>query len=122
MDLQHAREGIRPCAGRPKWNSRLAPLFWRSSEGWDFVSQGEHGSFERVFRALNDVGYKGPLSAEWEDNGMDRDQGAPEALALVKRLELTPSQVSLTKHFSGISSPGCDRRPVVIYLSRYTNQ
>ena len=57
--------------------------------------------FERVFRALNDVGYRGPLSIEWEDNGMDREQGAPEALALVRRLELMPSGVAFDAAFKG---------------------
>ena len=32
--------------------------------------------FERVFRALNAVGYQGLLSIKWEDNGMTREQGA----------------------------------------------
>ena len=62
--------------------------------GWDFVSPGRGGvPFERIFRALNDVGYDGPLSIEWEDNNMNREQGAPEALALVRKLDLTPSDV-----------------------------
>jgi sugar phosphate isomerase/epimerase len=56
--------------------------------------------FESVFRALNDVGYAGPLSIEWEDNGMNREQGAPEALALVKSLELTPSDVAFDAAFA----------------------
>jgi sugar phosphate isomerase/epimerase len=49
--------------------------------------------FEKIFRTLNDINYEGPLSIEWEDNGMNREQGAPEALALVRRLDLTPSDV-----------------------------
>jgi sugar phosphate isomerase/epimerase len=62
--------------------------------GWDFVSPGRGGvPFERIFRALNDVGYQGPFSVEWEDNGMNRDQGAPEALRLFRKLDLTPSDV-----------------------------
>jgi hypothetical protein len=35
---------------------------------------------------LNAIGYDGPLSVEWEDAGMDRLVGAPEALAFVKSL------------------------------------
>jgi sugar phosphate isomerase/epimerase len=62
--------------------------------GWDFVSPGRGGvPWERIFRALNAIGYEGPLSVEWEDNNMNRDQGAPEALRLVRRLQLTPSDV-----------------------------
>ena len=49
--------------------------------GWDFVSTG-HGDvpWEDCFRALNAIGYDGPISIEWEDAGMDRLVGAPEAL------------------------------------------
>ena len=46
-----------------------------------------------ILKALNDVGYTGPYSVEWEDNGMNRDQGAPEALKLVRDLQLTSSDV-----------------------------
>ena len=55
--------------------------------GWDFVSTG-HGDvpWEDCFRALNSIGYDGPISIEWEDAGMDRLVGAPEALAFVRRL------------------------------------
>ena len=55
---------------------------------------------EPVLRALNDVGYDGPLSIEWEDMGMNRDQGAPEALAMVRRLDLTPSDVAFDAAFA----------------------
>ena len=53
--------------------------------GWDFVSTG-HGDvpWEDCFRMMNTIGYAGPLSIEWEDAGMDRLLGAPEALAYVK--------------------------------------
>lgn len=55
--------------------------------GWDFVSTG-HGdmNWEDAFRALDAVGYAGPISVEWEDAGMDRLHGAPEALAFVRSL------------------------------------
>ena len=55
--------------------------------GWDFVSTG-HGDvpWEDCFRALNAIGYSGPISIEWEDAGMDRLLGAPEALGSVRRL------------------------------------
>jgi len=55
--------------------------------GWDFISTG-HGDvpWEDCFRALNSIGYAGPLSIEWEDAGMDRLVGAPEALEFVRRL------------------------------------
>jgi sugar phosphate isomerase/epimerase len=63
--------------------------------GWDFVSVG-HGDvpFERAFRALRSIGYDGPVSVEWEDAGMDRLHGAPDALAQVRSL-LWPTPDSL---------------------------
>ncbi|HBO45447.1 MAG TPA: AP endonuclease [Planctomycetaceae bacterium] len=66
--------------------------FGDSRRGWEFRSLGRGGvNFEEIIRALNDVGYDGPLSVEWEDSGMDRDQGAREACEFVHRVEITPS-------------------------------
>jgi sugar phosphate isomerase/epimerase len=69
--------------------------FGETQRGWDFVSPG-HGDvdFESVFRALNRIGYTGPLSIEWEDSGMDREWGAPEALAFVRRADFAPSEIA----------------------------
>lgn len=55
---------------------------------WDFRSPG-HGDikFEDIIVALNDVGYIGPLSVEWEDIRMDRVHGATEAAAFVRRID-----------------------------------
>ena len=55
--------------------------------GWDFVSTG-HGDvpWEDSFRALNAIGYAGPISIEWEDAGMDRLHGAAEAVRFVRSL------------------------------------
>ncbi|MDY0288548.1 MAG: sugar phosphate isomerase/epimerase [Sphaerochaeta sp.] len=62
--------------------------------GWNFVSPG-HGdvNFEFIIREANAANYRGPLSVEWEDNGMDRIFGAAEALALVRKIDFDPSQV-----------------------------
>jgi sugar phosphate isomerase/epimerase len=55
---------------------------------WDFRSPGRGDvDFQAIIRALNDVGYQGPLSVEWEDNGMDRIQGAREAAQFVRRVD-----------------------------------
>jgi sugar phosphate isomerase/epimerase len=69
--------------------------FGDEARGWDFVSPG-HGDvdFEELFRALNRIGYTGPLSIEWEDSGMDRDWGAPDALAFVRRTDFAPSAIA----------------------------
>lgn len=96
----HVKESIRNLNGR---NGILGShlFFGDHRRGWDFVSPGRGGvPWERVFRALNDVGYAGPLSVEWEDNGMNREQGAPEALALCRRLQLTPSDVAFDAAFA----------------------
>jgi sugar phosphate isomerase/epimerase len=53
--------------------------------GWDFRSPGRgQVDFEAIARALNAIGYDGPLSVEWEDPGMDREYGAAEAARFVK--------------------------------------
>ena len=74
--------------------------FGEEARGWDFVSPG-HGDvdFEELIRALNRIGYHGPLSIEWEDSGMDRDWGAPDALAFVRRTDFSPSNVAFDAAF-----------------------
>ncbi len=60
--------------------------------GWDFCSLGRGSvDFEEIIRALNDIGYTGPLSVEWEDSGMDREHGAKEACAFVRKLDFPPA-------------------------------
>ena len=67
---------------------------------WDFRSLG-HGdiNFEEIIVALNDVGYKGPLSVEWEDSRMDRVHGAKEALQFVRNIDFEPSAVAFDAAF-----------------------
>jgi sugar phosphate isomerase/epimerase len=74
--------------------------FGDARRGWDFVSPG-HGDvdFESVFRALTRAGYQGPLSIEWEDSGMDREWGARDALAFVRRTDFAPSNVAFDAAF-----------------------
>ena len=63
--------------------------------GWNFVSLGRGNvDFERIIRELNAARYQGPLSVEWEDSGMDREFGALEALAFVRRIDFVPSAVA----------------------------
>ncbi len=69
--------------------------------GWDFRSPGRGGvNFEEIIRALNVIGYQGPLSVEWEDSGMDRDHGAAEAAEFVKKLDFAPSNVKFDAAFA----------------------
>ena len=69
--------------------------FGDEARGWDFVSPG-HGDvdFESLFRSLNRIDYRGPLSIEWEDSGMDRDYGAQDALAFVRRTDFPASNLA----------------------------
>lgn len=68
---------------------------------WDFRSPGRGSlDFEAIIRAFNDIGYRGPLSVEWEDAGMDREHGAREACAFVRRLDFLPSKRALDSAFS----------------------
>ena len=74
--------------------------FGHPDRGWDFRSLG-HGdvNFEEIIRALNRINYQGPLSVEWEDSGMDREHGAAEACAFVKKTDFKPSEVKFDAAF-----------------------
>lgn len=63
--------------------------------GWNFVSLG-HGDvdFDDIIRELNDAGYDGPLSVEWEDSGMERLYGAKEAYEFTRSVDFAPSDVA----------------------------
>ena len=67
---------------------------------WDFRSLG-HGDirFEDIIVALNDIGYNGPLSVEWEDSRMDREHGATEAAAFVKKIDFKRSDIAFDAQF-----------------------
>ncbi|PWG59904.1 sugar phosphate isomerase/epimerase family protein [Bifidobacterium catulorum] len=69
--------------------------------GWMFVSPG-HGDvpLEEAFRAMDHIDYQGPLSVEWEDAGMDRLHGAPEALAYVRGLLWPRPEAAFDSAFS----------------------
>lgn len=69
--------------------------------GWDFVSPGRGDvKWDRIIRALNRIGYQGPLSIEWEDSGMDREWGAPEALKMVRGQDFAPSEMAFDAAFA----------------------
>ena len=80
---------------------------------WDFRSLG-HGdiNFEEIIVALNDAGYRGPLSVEWEDGRMDRVHGATESCAFVRKLDFTPNAAAFDAAFArrrGIWGSGCSQ-------------
>ncbi len=96
------KESVRQLNGR---NGRLGShLPWGDPRrGWDFVSTG-HGDvpWEACFRMLNSIGYDGPISIEWEDAGMDRLVGGPDALAFVRRMTaIEPPAASFDAAFTG---------------------
>jgi sugar phosphate isomerase/epimerase len=97
------KESVRHLDGR---NGRLSSHlpFGDMHRGWDFVSVG-HGDvpWEHIFRALKQIGYHGPISVEWEDSGMDREIGAPEALEYLKRLNFDPPTTRFDAAFSSES-------------------
>jgi sugar phosphate isomerase/epimerase len=85
-------------------NGRLGShLSWGDPRrGWDFVSVG-HGQvpWEDIFRMLNAIGYEGAVAVEWEDAGMDRLLGGPEALAVARKYaDIVPSAASFDAAFS----------------------
>jgi len=74
--------------------------FTDSRRYWDFRSLG-HGDidFEEIIVALNDVGYPGPLSVEWEDGRMDRFHGAEEASEFVRAVDFEPNKMAFDAAF-----------------------
>ena len=80
-------------------SSHLA--FGDHRRGWDFRSVGRGAvDFESVIRALNRIGYGGPLSVEWEDAGMDRVHGATESAAFVRGVDFAPSTAAFDAAFA----------------------
>ena len=67
---------------------------------WDFRSPGRGDiRFEDIIVALNDVGYGGPLSIEWEDARMGRVHGGTEAAAFVRKLDFPASAAGFDAAF-----------------------
>jgi sugar phosphate isomerase/epimerase len=69
--------------------------------GWTFVSPGRGDvDFDELVRALNRVGYDGPLSVEWEDPTMEREWGAREARAFVREIDFPSARSMFDTAFS----------------------
>jgi len=67
---------------------------------WNFRSLGRGDiQFEEIIRALNSIHYKGPLSVEWEDSDMDREEGAAESCEFVRGLDFKPSGLAFDAAF-----------------------
>lgn len=75
--------------------------FGADGRQWDFRSPGRgRVDFEGIVRLLNHAGYQGPLTVEWEDPMMDREAGAHEAAAFVRRLDFERSGRAFDAAFS----------------------
>ncbi|MCL4221340.1 MAG: sugar phosphate isomerase/epimerase [Phycisphaerales bacterium] len=95
----HVKDAIRLLDGE---SSILAShlSFGDHRRGWDFRSPGRGEiDFEEIIRALNRIGYNGPLSVEWEDCGMDRVHGGTEAAEFVRSIDFAPSSVAFDAAF-----------------------
>lgn len=81
----HGKEATQALNGR---NGVLSGLleFGDLRRGWDFASIG-HGdvSWDRIIRALNAIGYDGPISVEWDDAHIGREAAVEEAVVLLRR-------------------------------------
>ena len=74
--------------------------FGNQNRFWEFRSLGRGSiDFEAIERALNEIRYDGPLSVEWEDTNMDREFGATEACAFVKKLDFPKSGIVFDAQF-----------------------
>jgi len=75
--------------------------FGTEGRAWDFRSPGRGKvDFEALIRALNHANYQGPLTVEWEDPMMDREHGATEAAAFVRKLDFARSTLAFDAAFS----------------------
>lgn len=71
--------------------------------GWAPRTAGFGGvDWPTFFRALNDVGYDGPLTVVIEDPGMDRDHAAQEAAAFARRMDFEPARSAGSDAFSSL--------------------
>ncbi|HXG08170.1 MAG TPA: sugar phosphate isomerase/epimerase [Gemmataceae bacterium] len=88
----HVKDAALTLNGRTSILSAYLP-YGDPRRGWDFRSPGHGGiDWEAVIRALNEIGYDGPLAVEFTDAGMDRDYGAEDACKFVKRLDFEPAR------------------------------
>ncbi len=74
--------------------------FGDARRGWDFRSVGRgEVDFDAIVRALNRIGYDGPLSVEWEDPDMDRVHGAEEAADYVRSIDFPTAGAAFDSAF-----------------------
>jgi sugar phosphate isomerase/epimerase len=86
--LVHIKDAALTLDGRSSVLNSLLPA-GDARRGWQFRSPGRGGiDWDAIIRALNDIGYDGPLSVDWADPGLDREFGAEDACKMVKQFDL----------------------------------
>ena len=84
----HIKDAVLNLNGRNSLWCSLSSFGRSTRRGFDYRSPGRGGvNWEAIIRALNDIGYAGPLTVECKDPGMQRDQSAEEACKFVKHLD-----------------------------------
>lgn len=100
----HMKDAFANFSGRRSILGSFLP-FGHKDRGFDFVSLGRGDiDFTKIIRALNHAGYNGPLSVEWEDSGMLRENGAREASTFVTSVDYSKSMRRMDKAFSASQS------------------
>lgn len=96
----HAKDAVRRLDGRNGLLASHLP-FGHPDRGWDFRAVG-HGQidWEELIRALDEIGYEGPLAVEWEDVGMDRELAARTAVDFLRSLDRAPAPRRFDDAFS----------------------
>jgi sugar phosphate isomerase/epimerase len=88
----HIKDAALTLNGRTSILNSYLP-FGDSRRGWDFRAPGRGGiDWEAIMRALNEIGYEGPLAVEFKDAAVEREFGAEEACQFVKRLDFEPAR------------------------------
>lgn len=95
----HMKDAARTLDGDSGILSSHLP-FGDHRRGWNFRSIGRgQVDFESIIRALNRIGYDGPLSVEWEDAEMDRIAGGAESASFVRNVDFEASAVAFDAAF-----------------------
>ena len=97
-----ARQGRQAPARRPLLDPRRPPQLRRAGPrlGLRLARATATSTSRRCSARSTGSATDGPLSIEWEDSGMDRDWGAPDALAFVRRTDFSPSEVAFDAAFA----------------------
>jgi sugar phosphate isomerase/epimerase len=97
----HVTDAVLTLDGRSGVLGSLLPV-GDPRRGWQPRSPGRGGiDWDAVLRALNEIGYDGPLSVSWSDPGLDREFGAEDASKFVKQIDL-PAPPRSREPFRGL--------------------